>query len=315
MNYKYSELRLDSLISYLRENKINLSPVFQRGHVWPIGTRRKLVRNIVQGKPIPAVFLYKELDESRYFYYILDGKQRIESLILFIGTQTQGPGARMSVPEWASYFSLPRDRKDIKFWIDLPGHGKVTFDKLPANVIANLGEYSLSTIEITLTEETSLDEVIDLFVDINQEGEPVKRFDAVKAIGIENPLLQSVFDLIALEEKRRQDIRYKAKNNEFTYVLKALSQIAKIPDGNSKVDRIWERLLEVVFFVRTKRHRQPTDILKSFLRTREQGDSQPERSLSPSEIKVLRALFRFLKAAYRAGLAQTALAKDQTHFL
>ena len=104
MNYKYSELRLDSLISYLKDDKINLSPVFQRGHVWPIGTRRKLVRNIVQGKPIPAIFLYKELDKSRYFYYILDGKQRIEALILFIANQTKGPGARLSIPKWASYF-------------------------------------------------------------------------------------------------------------------------------------------------------------------------------------------------------------------
>ena len=111
-------------------------------------------------------------------------------------------------------------------------------DKLPESVIANLGEYSMSTIEITLTEETSIDEIIDLFVDINQEGEPVKRFDVVKAIGTENPLLQSVFDLIALEERRKQDVRYKAKNNEFTYVLKALSQIAKVPEGNAKVDRI-----------------------------------------------------------------------------
>jgi len=314
MNYKYSELRLDSLISYLKDDKINLSPVFQRGHVWPIGTRRKLVRNIVQGKPIPAVFLYKELEKDRYSYYILDGKQRIESLILFIASQTKGAGMRMSIPAWASYFSMPKDRKHAYFWIDLPGEGKVKFDQLPEAVVANLGEYSLSTIEITLTGETSLDEVIDLFVDINQEGEPVKRFDVVKAIGTDNPLLQSVFDLIALEEHRKQDIRYKGKNNEFTYVLKALSQIAKVPDGNAKVDRVWERLLEVVFYVRARRHRQPTDILRSFLRTRSQSDSTPEKAITSAETKTIRRLFRFLKSAYRAGLVDTALAKDQTHF-
>jgi hypothetical protein len=143
---------------------------------------------------------------------------------------------------------------------------------------------------------------------------PSRRFDVVKAIGKENPLLRSVFDLIALEEQRKQDVRYKAKHNEFTYVLKALSQIAKVPDGNAKVDRIWERLLEVAFFVRSKRHRQPTDILKSFLKTRAQGDSAPEKALTQGEVKTLRKLFRFLKTVYRAGLVDTALAREQTYF-
>jgi hypothetical protein len=182
---------MDSMISYLNDDKINLSPVFQRGHVWKVGTRRKLVRNIVLGRPIPAIFIYKEPSGSRYSYNILDGKQRVESLILFIGNQRSGAGERMAIPGWAKYFSDPKDRKDINFWIELP-EGKLTCRELNESVIADLGKYAIPTIEITLTDETPLDEIIDLFVDINQEGEPVKRFDVVKAIGRENPLLRSV---------------------------------------------------------------------------------------------------------------------------
>jgi len=311
MIYRNSELRLDSLITYLNEDKINLSPVFQRGHVWPVPTRRKLVRNIIQGKPIPAIFIYKEASGSRYSYNILDGKQRVESLILFIGTQP--PDKRLSIPNWASYFSDPKDRKGLHFWVEL-SDGKKRFKDLPDFTIADLGEYSIPTIEITLTEETTLDEIIDLFVDINQEGVPVKRFDVVKAIGIDNPLLRSVFDLIALEEHRARDIRYKAKKNEFTYVLKALAQVSKVPDSNAKIDRIWERLLEVVSYVRTQKHRQPSEILKSFIKTRSEPDLKPEEKLTPKEMKALRKLFRFLKRAYRAGLIDTPLATDQTYF-
>jgi hypothetical protein len=311
MIYRNSELRLDSLITYLNEDKINLSPVFQRGHVWPVATRRKLVRNIIQGKPIPAIFIYKEASGSRYSYNILDGKQRVESLILFIGLQP--PGKRLSIPNWASYFSDPKDRKGLHFWVELPD-GKKRFKDLPDFVIADLGEYSIPTIEITLTEETTLDEIIDLFVDINQEGVPVKRFDVVKAIGIDNPLLKSVFDLIALEEHRARDIRYKAKNNEFTYVLKALAQVAKVPDSNAKIDRIWERLLEVVSYVRTQKHRQPSEILKSFIKTRSEPDLKPEAELTSKEMKTLRKIFRFLKKTYRSGLVDTSLATDQTYF-
>ena len=314
MIYRNSELRLDSMITYLNDDKINLSPVFQRGHVWKVGTRRKLVRNIVLGRPIPAIFIYKEPSGARYSYNILDGKQRVESLILFIGNQRgRGAGDRMAIPDWAKYFSDPKDRKDINFWIELP-EGKLTCRELGETVIADLGEYAIPTIEITLTDETPLDEIIDLFVDINQEGEPVKRFDVVKAIGTENPLLMSVFDLIAVEETRARDIRYKLKNNEFTQVLKALSLIANVPDGNAKVDRMWERLLEVQSFVRTKKHRQPVEILKSFIRTRKQRDADPEVAITRPEMRTLRRLFRFLKKTYAKGLGATPLAKDQTHF-
>src|SRR4051812_27285805 len=101
MIYRNSEIRMDQMITYLNEDKLNLSPVFQRGHVWKVDTRRKLVRNIVQGRPIPAIFIYKEPSGTRYSYNVLDGKQRLESLILFIGNQRQGAqGDRISLENW-----------------------------------------------------------------------------------------------------------------------------------------------------------------------------------------------------------------------
>ena len=55
---------------------------------------------MVLGKPIPAVFLYKEASGSKYSYNILDGKQRLESLILFIASKR--PDLR--IPNWRKYF-------------------------------------------------------------------------------------------------------------------------------------------------------------------------------------------------------------------
>src|SRR5580704_5788090 len=85
MNYRNSEMKIDQIISYFNEEKINLIPPFQRGHVWNPTTRKKLMKNMVQGRPIPAIFLYKEASGSKYSYNILDGKQRLESLLLFVG--------------------------------------------------------------------------------------------------------------------------------------------------------------------------------------------------------------------------------------
>jgi uncharacterized protein with ParB-like and HNH nuclease domain len=83
MKYVNREMKIDQIVGYFNEKKINLIPPFQRGTVWPITFRRKLIQNMVQARPIPAIFLYKQEAGDKLSYNILDGKQRLESLILF----------------------------------------------------------------------------------------------------------------------------------------------------------------------------------------------------------------------------------------
>ena len=92
-DWAFAYARFGSQLSgYFNDAKINLIPPFQRGHVWTLPTRQKLVQNIVNNRPIPAIFLYKEAVGSKYTYNILDGKQRLESLLLFIGSKRPGLG-------------------------------------------------------------------------------------------------------------------------------------------------------------------------------------------------------------------------------
>ena len=311
MNYRNTEMKLDQLVSYLNDEKINLAPAFQRGHVWPLGTRRKLIANIVLGRPIPAIFLYKEAsgDEARYSYNILDGKQRLESLILFIANHRPDFG----IKTWAKFFFSPKLKKDAGFWIQLPS-GRRTLKNLEPNVLRDLREYAIPTIEINLTDDSRLDELISLFVDINQEGVRVGRFDIVKAMGERNKLLRSVFDLIAIHQQRGEDVFYKAKSSDFSYVLKTMPTVSNITDPKSQVDRMWQQLLEVVLFYQTKQHRKPVDILKSFITgSRDQKSEFP--ALTTAEQKGVRRVFKFLSQAYKTSeLRTTTLATDQTHF-
>jgi hypothetical protein len=306
MNYRNSEMKLDQLVGYLNEEKINLSPVFQRGHVWKLKDRKKLVVNIVQGKPIPAIFLYKEPSGTRYSYNILDGKQRLESLILFIGNDQ----AQFRIERWDRYFFDRKLRESVGFSVDLGGVS-TAFKELDDNVIRDLREYAIPTIEISMTDESSLDEVIDLFVDINQQGAPVTRFDVVKAMGKSDPLLKSVFDLIAIQQRRGQDAHYRTRRNSFTAVLKVLKLVASLPAGNQQVDRMWERLIEIALFARTRKHRPPADILKGFIKVPEQ---RPVR-LTAGEVRELTNLFDFLAETYKnSSLKTTLLATNQIHF-
>jgi hypothetical protein len=306
MNYRNTEMKIDQILSYFNEEKINLSPAFQRGHVWQIGTRRALLANIVQGKPIPAIFLYKEASGTRYSYNILDGKQRLESLILFVANERDD----LKVANWSKYFFEKEIRSKAGFWVKLPDGKQVSFKQLGEDVIRDFREYAIPTVEISLSEETHLDEIIDLFVDINQKGVQVSRFDIVKAMGQGDKLLTGTFKLVAAKQRRGQDIFYKPIKNDFTRVLKALTIIAKVSDGKSRVDRTWERLLEIALFSKTRRHRKPVDILKSFI-----SKSEKNSPLTADEIKNLKKPFKFLAGIYaNSGLEKTPLATEQTHF-
>jgi Protein of unknown function DUF262 len=306
MQYKNSEIKIDQLIAYLNDAKINLSPAFQRGHVWKTVQRRKLVKNIVLARPIPAIFLYKEADGTKYTYNILDGKQRLESLILFIA----GGHEKHKIENWKQYFYGPQLRSSASYGIEYKGEN-ITFSKLPDDVIRDFLEYSIPTIEISLTDDTALDEVVNLFVDINQQGEAVKRFDIVKAMYRDDALIKSIFDSLATKQQRGQDVLYKAKASVFTRVLKRLQTVQNAASPNSKVDRMWERLLEIALYTRRRRHRSAVAILKEFIAPKNKAPR--ETALKQKELAEMRRVFNIADKLSRS-VPESRLLTDQTHF-
>lgn len=307
MRYKNSEMSIDSMVGFFSDGKISLIPPFQRGRVWNTGLRRKLMENIVRGKPIPAIFLYKEPAGSRFSYNILDGKQRLESLLLFIGDDRQD----MRIPNWRTYFFQHRDDENFTINVAPLGERKQMrpFAQLDNDLVRNLREYAIPTIEIDLdSEDGSLDEVISLFIDINSYGVKVNRFDIIRTLTDKNKLLKDTFKLIAIKQKRRKDYFYKLINTDFTRVLKNLQVVKVQSSGQQKVDKAWERLLEIVLFVRTKQHRTLAQILKAFIGSKVDNDK-----LSKDEMRQLRALFKALRSIISA-IKNSKLATDQPRF-
>ena len=186
-----------------------------------------------------------------------------------------------------SYFNDKREKQSVGFPI-LVGGKQVSFNELPEEAVRDFREYAIPTIEIDLDDDTTLDEVINLFVDINQQGAKVKRFDVIKAIGQENELLLSVLSLIATKQTRKQDIFMKKKHTDFTRVLEILQTVQNAENANQKIDRMWERLVELVLFCRTGKHRTPGQILKSFIRS---TNVDERTKIKKEELKQLRACF------------------------
>lgn len=314
MKYFPDSLKIGELIAYFQEGKIGLVPPFQRGRVWSLKLRQKLLVNIVAGKPIPAIFLYKEAtseESSLFTYNILDGKQRLESLLLFIGDERP----ELRVPNWKSYFF--QGHEDANFAIPFPdSNGKratnKTFAQLDPALIREFREYKISTIEIEIdpdNEEGSFDEIISLFIDINSQGVRVNRFDIIRTMKDNNKLLSNTFDLIAQKQKRKKDYFFKAKESNYANVLKRLNTVQALKSRQQQIDRVWERMLEIILFIRTGQHRTTAQILKGFL-----GQKVDTQGITKEESIALTKLFQTLKSIFAPKrMKESQFATNQTH--
>lgn len=307
MNYKNSELKIDQFINYLNDDKINLSPVFQRGHVWNVGLRKSLLKNILLKRPIPAIFLYKEAEGSKYTYNILDGKQRLESIMLFVAAKRSD----LKIKDFEEYFFSHLQKKQVNFCVEYDGT-QVAIDTLHDTVLRDFREYSIPTIEITLDENSHLDDVISLFVDINQKGVPVRRFDIVKAMCKESKVLKKVYELIAIKQKRGKDDVDKVITNNITKILKKLKDVDKSAENRQKVDRMWEKLLEIVVFAATKKHRKQIELLNGFINLKSALIS--ELCLTKQIIKDVQMVFSVLNEVAKKHPQVPTMFSEYTYF-
>ncbi|NET67582.1 MAG: DUF262 domain-containing protein [Moorea sp. SIO1G6] len=74
---------IQSVYAWYREKKLYVNRRYQRKLVWTLEEKQKLIESILKKYPIPAI-LIAELDDSRETYEIIDGLQRIHSIISFI---------------------------------------------------------------------------------------------------------------------------------------------------------------------------------------------------------------------------------------
>lgn len=86
---QFSSVKLSQLVKWYDRGHglLNLEPEFQRSSVWSKSERSKLMDTILRGYPLPAVVFYKHRDSvsHRQVYDAIDGKQRIEAILLFLG--------------------------------------------------------------------------------------------------------------------------------------------------------------------------------------------------------------------------------------
>src|SRR5688572_10184809 len=147
----YTEPTINQLLLMYRSRQINLTPGFQRKSVWSLRDRQRLIQSIAAGYPIPSIFLYKREERGRLIYDVIDGKQRLETIFMFMGAGT-----------------FQREVFDVKLELD----GELDFytwseiKRYAPHRRAAFDAYQIQTVQVS----GELAHIIDLFVRINSTG-------------------------------------------------------------------------------------------------------------------------------------------------
>ncbi|MDD7814733.1 DUF262 domain-containing protein [Mycobacterium sp. CSUR Q5927] len=90
---------------------MNLSPAYQRRSVWNEAFRQFFIDSVVRNYPTQSIFLDVTIDPDRSTEYkVLDGKQRLTSLIQFVNDEFPTPDSLADLSIDHKYYSeLPKD--------------------------------------------------------------------------------------------------------------------------------------------------------------------------------------------------------------
>lgn len=77
----------ETIVSQLRRGNIVLNPSFQRRDAWKVPQKSRFIESLILGLPIPQIVLAESKDK-RGTFIVLDGKQRLLSLLHFWGIGT-----------------------------------------------------------------------------------------------------------------------------------------------------------------------------------------------------------------------------------
>lgn len=79
----YQSLIIQDLLNDNRENKLNLSPWYQRRSVWTRPQKAYLVNTLFERKPIPALYIrhFIDMERSSSVKEVVDGQQRARAII------------------------------------------------------------------------------------------------------------------------------------------------------------------------------------------------------------------------------------------
>lgn len=98
-----TDMELETIVRRIRHDELDLQPDFQRGEIWDVKRRRRLIDTILREWYVPAVHVVQEDDRE----LVLDGQQRLATIRDFFDDKFTVDGSTEPVsPEISSYDGL-----------------------------------------------------------------------------------------------------------------------------------------------------------------------------------------------------------------
>lgn len=157
-------LTVSDLLSCKAKNQLGANPEYQRGNVWSLAQKRRLVDSVFRGYPIPLIYLHYISESAGKYttanFEIIDGQQRINALSEFCEGQfklfnPQADEAEARFPEFIKRQPCP--------W------GGCRFSDLSETL---KDQFLTTPLRIAIIETDDVNEARDLFVRL-QAGLPL----------------------------------------------------------------------------------------------------------------------------------------------
>lgn len=144
MQVEKSDLQLETIVSRIRADELDLQPDFQRGDIWDTRRRQRLVDTILRGWYVPAVHVVVTESGDEL---VLDGQQRLNAIRDFFDDKLKVDGS-----------IEPRDQRMMKL-------GGLTYSQLPDPTRKAANRFSLTVVRL---HEYDPSEPNELFFRLNQ---------------------------------------------------------------------------------------------------------------------------------------------------
>jgi uncharacterized protein with ParB-like and HNH nuclease domain len=153
VTYQPSPKPILDLVSLYKNKQLNLNPGFQRESVWFNKDRVLLIDSIIRNYPLPAIFLYERIEDGNVVYDVIDGKQRLETIFMFMGVMKGKFSVKTQLPGEDDTISIS--------WDYLKRKQKQSI----------INTYRISVIEV----KGEISDIISLFVRINSTGKALTK--------------------------------------------------------------------------------------------------------------------------------------------
>jgi uncharacterized protein with ParB-like and HNH nuclease domain len=150
--------KVGDFLSWQRNSSLALSPSFQRRPVWSPAAKSYLLDTVIQGLPVPIIFLREQTDLKTLepMREVVDGQQRLRTLLAFVEPESLGKAYDPRIDDFTILKAHNKELSDTKFVF------------LPNPVKQQILNYEFSV--HVLPSDTEDREVLQIFARMNATG-------------------------------------------------------------------------------------------------------------------------------------------------